>query len=98
MKLGQRGTVEAGAIITGLIALILVYSLASTVVTTSENAALAITQTWDHDDNAATAEVRLYPSANESAQPLFRLGPLFWALVGIGVAASIVIGAMRVKG
>lgn len=78
----QRGAVEAGAIITGLIALILVYSLAPTIVTQSENAALEVEA----------------GSSNTTGAPIFRLGPLFWALVGIGVAASIVIGAMRVKG
>lgn len=83
MKLGERGAVEAGAIITGLVALILVYSLAPTIVTTSENAAL---------------EVENKMPTSTAPAPIFRLGPLFWALVGIGVAASIVIGAMKTKG
>jgi len=83
-RLGRdhRGEVGAGAIIGGLVALILVYSLAPTIITTSENAA---------------DEVEAGGGSTTSA-PIFRLGPLFWALVGIGVAASIVIGALKVKG
>lgn len=82
MKFGQRGAVEAGAIITGLVALILVYALAPTIVTQSENAALEV-------ENQAS---------NTTSAPIFRLGPLFWALVGIGVAAAVVIGSLKTKG
>lgn len=87
----QRGAVGAGAIITGLVSLILVYSLASTIVTTSENAAAWIeSDNWLGDDEGW--------DGNESPAAIFRLGPLFWALVGIGVAAAIVVGALRTKG
>ena len=75
----QRGEVNAGIIIGGLVALILVYSLAPTIITTSENAA---------------DEVEAGGGSTTSA-PLYRLGPLFWALVGIGVAASIVIVSLK---
>jgi len=88
----SRGAVGAGAIITGLVALILVYSLAPTIVTTSENAAKYITTT----DNIGTADNKGW-EGSESPAALFQLGPLFWALVGIGVAAAIVIGALRTK-
>ena len=66
-------------IIGGLVALILLYALASTIVTQSENAAL---------------EVEAGAGSTTSA-PLFRLGPLFWALIGIGVAAAIVIKSIK---
>jgi len=86
----SRGAVGAGAIITGLVALILVYSLAPTIITTSENAADTITTT----ENLGMADNAGWEGSTSPAA-LFQLGPLFWALVGIGVAAAIVIGALK---
>lgn len=85
--------VQAGAVITGLVALIMVYALAPTIVNVSENAADTIegqVHPFDDTDNSEFV--------NQTSAPIFRLGPLFWALVGIGVAAAVVIGSLRVKG
>lgn len=77
-------------IIGTLIAVILVYSLASTVVLRSENAATTLdTDRYPNDD----ADNSTYP--DKSSQPLFRLGPLFWAIIGIGVASGAVIKTLR---
>ena len=85
---GQTGTTEM--IIGGLVALILLYALASTIVTQSENAATSLDQDRFPDNDLDNST---YP--NKTSQPLFRLGPLFWALVGIGVAAGIVVKTIR---
>jgi hypothetical protein len=70
-------------IVTALVAIILVYALAGTVVQQSENA-------------AKMAE-NLQPGSASPA--IFRLGPLFWALIGLGIGAAVVVSVIsRARG